>query len=196
MGLDHHPVRLVFSWLGLEKKHYLPAIFRRVESSADFYKQNHPSVDWVSGACLATPHVLWEKLRGLDDSFFMYCEDVDYCLRVRKSGLRVSYVANTLVTHYEGAGRPWIGNAALNRTTRSYGLYLHKHYSRNVARVTSLALAAVFFMRSLAFRAQAVAQQIKSTNSDTAKDKSGAYLWACSLLIKQALQASSEALKH
>ena len=32
---------------------------------------------WASGACLAIPHDIFKKIRGFDDTFFMYCEDVD-----------------------------------------------------------------------------------------------------------------------
>lgn len=186
VGLHHHPLRLIFSWMGLEKKHNLPSIFRRIESDPSFYDATHEEVDWVSGACLATPSELWKQLHGLDDTFFMYCEDVDYCLRVRQAGHRVAYVADTLVTHYEGAGRPWIGEAALGRTARSYGLYLYKHYSASIARLTSLAIAAVFFARALAFKAASALQREKSTSNKTYREKSSAYFSVGQLLIKQA----------
>lgn len=186
VGLHHHPLRLILSWMGLEKAHSLPPVFRRIESDPTFYNLTHEKVDWVSGACLATPSKLWKQLNGLDDSFFMYCEDVDYCLRVRQAGYRVSYVADTLVTHYEGAGRPWIGEAALKRTARSYGLYLHKHHSSIVARATSFGLAIVFFLRSIAFSAQGLMQKIRSKSSAIANEKSGAYFSVGRVLIKQA----------
>lgn len=186
VGLHHHPLRLIFSWLGLEKKHILPPIFRRIESDPTFYDVTHEKVDWVSGACLATPTRLWTQLNGLDDSFFMYCEDVDYCLRVRQAGYRVSYVANTLVTHYEGSGRPWIGEAALGRTARSYGLYLQKHYSASVARATSIAIATVFFARGIAFTAVSAMQGARGKSSKTSIEKSSAYFSVSRLLAKQA----------
>lgn len=41
-------------------------------------------VDWVSGACMVIKTRDWEKLRGFDERFFLYCEDVDLSLRVRQ----------------------------------------------------------------------------------------------------------------
>ena len=192
VGLHHHPLRLILSWMGLEKAHSLPPVFRRIESDPTFYNLTHEKVDWVSGACLATPSKLWKQLNGLDDSFFMYCEDVDYCLRVRQAGYRVAYVADTLVTHYEGAGRPWIGEAALGRTARSYGLYLHKHYSVSVAKVTSLTIAAVFFARAVAFTVVSALQRAKNKNSQTSIEKSSAYFSVSRLLAKQALHGKKQ----
>lgn len=193
VGLHHHPMRLILSWMGLEKRHNFPPVFRRIESAPTFYDHSHATVDWVSGACLATPHALWKQLNGLDDSFFMYCEDVDYCLRVRKAGYRVCYVADTLVTHYEGAGRPWIGEAALKRTARSYGLYLQKHYSTTVARATSFGVAMVFFLRAMAFSAQAAMQRARNKHTKIANEKSSAYFSVSRLLIKQACHGTNAA---
>lgn len=44
-------------------------------------------VDWVNAACLVLPTSVWQDLDGFDERYFMYCEDVDFCLRVRLRGL-------------------------------------------------------------------------------------------------------------
>ena len=43
-------------------------------------------VDWVNAACLVLPQPVWQSLGGFDEGYFMYCEDVDLCLRLRKGG--------------------------------------------------------------------------------------------------------------
>lgn len=49
-------------------------------------------VDYVTGAALATPRRLWERLGGLDEDYFpAYYEDTDYCARVRRAGYAVWY---------------------------------------------------------------------------------------------------------
>lgn len=153
VGLDHHALRVVLSWLGLEKRHRLPSVFRRLETDPAFYLADHASVPWVSGAVLATPRALWLRLGGLDEAFFMYCEDVDYCKRVRDAGFRVAYDSSVLVTHFEGAGKAWIGPAALLRTVRAYFIYLEKHAGVQRARLCAAGLATVFALRSMAFAA-------------------------------------------
>lgn len=56
-------------------------------------------VDWVSGACMAVPRALWESNGGLSERWFMYAEDVDFCLRVRKAGKRVVISGSVNGTH-------------------------------------------------------------------------------------------------
>ncbi len=46
-------------------------------------------VDWVNAACIALPVEVWRAVGGFDERYFMYCEDVDMCLRVRLKGLRL-----------------------------------------------------------------------------------------------------------
>lgn len=46
-------------------------------------------VDWVNAACLVVPKSVWRDLGGFDERYFMYCEDVDFCLRLRLRGLRL-----------------------------------------------------------------------------------------------------------
>lgn len=46
-------------------------------------------VDWVNAACLVFQRDVWNRLGGFDESYFMYCEDVDLCLRIRLCGLRL-----------------------------------------------------------------------------------------------------------
>jgi GT2 family glycosyltransferase len=174
VGYEHTPARVVLSWLGLERHAWLPSCFRRVVADPRYYEQDRSDVDWVSGACFATPLVRWNELGGFDERFFMYCEDVDYCRRLRERGRAVRYLARPTVTHYEGAGRPWIGAAALQRTVSSYDLFLTKHFGAWRARAALAALASVFVLRSAAFGLKAA---MGRGDGDTAVlcDKSVAY---------------------
>ena len=43
-------------------------------------------VDWVNAACMVLPRKVWQALDGFDEGYFMYCEDVDLCLRLRQAG--------------------------------------------------------------------------------------------------------------
>lgn len=54
--------------------------------------------DWVSAACLVVPLGAWRQLNGFDTKYFMYCEDVDLCLRIRIAGWSLAR-ANATVEH-------------------------------------------------------------------------------------------------
>jgi len=58
--------------------------------------------DWVAGSCFATRRDVFERLGGLDESFFMYWEDADYCRRARALGLRSHYLPTSTVRHSGG----------------------------------------------------------------------------------------------
>lgn len=59
--------------------------------------------DWVSGASMIVRRELVESLGGLDEGFFLYFEEVDFCSRARRAGWKVWFVPQSRVAHLEGA---------------------------------------------------------------------------------------------
>jgi len=57
----------------------------------------------VTGACLLTRREVFEQLGGFDETFPIDFNDVDYCLRVRRLGLRVVYTPHAELVHYEAS---------------------------------------------------------------------------------------------
>lgn len=62
--------------------------------------------DWLSGACLLIRRDLLARLGGWDDDFFLYCEDMDLCARMRASGAEVAYEPSVTAQHVGGASAP------------------------------------------------------------------------------------------
>lgn len=60
-------------------------------------------VEWVGGAFLFTRSEIVEQLGGLDESFFFYGEDIEFCHRVRRAGHLVFYEPLGRITHFGGA---------------------------------------------------------------------------------------------
>jgi hypothetical protein len=61
------------------------------------------SIDFVSGASMYVTRRYLDEVGLMDDSFFMYGEDVDWCLRGRRAGHRFGYAHASLVHHIHGA---------------------------------------------------------------------------------------------
>lgn len=80
-------------------------------------RRQHP--DWVSGACLLVRRADAEAVGGLDERFFMYTEDVDFCAAIRARGRRVLFAPEVEVVHLRGrsaASAPAATNAAYRRS--------------------------------------------------------------------------------
>ncbi len=148
-GYAHTLSRLLLSWLPLQRIFPRCEAFRRtVSATSDLYGNPFASVDWVSGACLMTPLALWRQLGGLDERYFMYVEDVDYCRRVTDAGYAVYYSACAAVTHFEGAGRTWVGRRAVLNTTVSYSVFARKFFNVQERIVLRILLPVIFASRA------------------------------------------------
>lgn len=58
--------------------------------------------DWVAGACLLVRREVFEKVGLLDERYFMYFEEVDFCLRARRAGWPCWYEPKARVVHLVG----------------------------------------------------------------------------------------------
>lgn len=76
-------------------------------------RENVPvTVDSVVGAAfLMTPKAL-DKVGALDERYFAYFEDIDYCRQSWKNGLKVYYLPESVITHYHGATFKKLANEA------------------------------------------------------------------------------------
>lgn len=59
------------------------------------------TVDWIIGAFIMISRKAYELTKGLSEEYFMYAEDLDWCTRIRKSGLEIVYYPKALV-EYKG----------------------------------------------------------------------------------------------
>lgn len=85
-------------------------------------------VDSVCGACMLVRRAVIERVGLLDERFFMYGEDLDWCLRTREAGWTVRYEPSVVVQHQHGAASR---QRALRTTVhffRAMDLFYRKHY--------------------------------------------------------------------
>jgi GT2 family glycosyltransferase len=85
-------------------------------------------VDWVSGACLLVWRADAEAVGLLDERFFLYTEDVDFCAAVRRRGRRVRFVPSVEVRHLRGRSRLRNPSAASAAYRRSHLAFYAKHH--------------------------------------------------------------------
>lgn len=74
------------------------------------YDEKTGETSWVTTACALFPHSIFEEVGGFDsESFFMYCDDLDFSWRVRLAGYICIYVPGAIVFHskYLGVNGEW-----------------------------------------------------------------------------------------
>jgi N-acetylglucosaminyl-diphospho-decaprenol L-rhamnosyltransferase len=80
-------------------------MIRRAVAGPQFPARDHDTpveIERIHGACLMTRAVVLRQIGLLDEDFFMYDEDVDWCIRARKAGWRLLLLPNARVRHYGG----------------------------------------------------------------------------------------------
>lgn len=100
------------------------ATVRRVEEMTRI--EQRP--DWVSGACLMVRRADAEAIGLLDERFFMYTEDVDFCAAIRARGRSILFTPATQVVHLRGRSAASAPAATRAAYERSHLAFYEKHY--------------------------------------------------------------------
>jgi len=109
----------------------LPVVIRRLFGTlSPMDLAQSQDVEWANGACLMVRKAVFDRLGGLDERFFMYFEDVDFCLRVQQLGYRVRYVAESEVVHLLGRSSLTSRNCLNEQWELSRIRYVEKHFAQ------------------------------------------------------------------
>jgi GT2 family glycosyltransferase len=84
--------------------------------------------DWVSGACLLVRRPEAEAVGLLDERFFMYTEDVDFCAAIRSRGGRVLFTPTVEIVHLGGRSKATTPRATHEAYRRSHQAFYEKHH--------------------------------------------------------------------
>lgn len=101
-----------------------PATVEHVERLT--HQEQRP--DWVSGACLLVRRADAEAVGGLDERYFMYTEDADFCASLRERGRGVLFTPETEVVHLRGRSAATASAATRAAYERSHLAFYRKHH--------------------------------------------------------------------
>lgn len=104
------------------------------------------SVDWVSGACMLVRRRAIDEVGLLDEQFFMYWEDADWCKRMWRKGWKVDYFPKASIVHH-------VGCSSSKRPLRSI-LEFHKSCYKIIRKynITPFCITNSFIITGLSFR--------------------------------------------
>ena len=123
----------VISWMtiqdipGVDKliKPFHPMKDKSWRKAEDFYSREK-ELDWVTGAFLLMSKKTFEDVGPIDEDYFMYTEEVDYCYRAKALGWQVWYLPRWSIIHVGGASST-TENAVL-KEFEGIKLFYKKHY--------------------------------------------------------------------
>ncbi|CAB1243278.1 Glycosyltransferase, group 2 family protein [Ruminococcaceae bacterium BL-6] len=95
-----------------------------------FYAQD---VSAVTGACMLIPRHVYEEINGLDDSFAVAFNDVDFCMRIRKAGYLIVFTPYAELYHYESKSRGADDDPEKRKRFQSEVLRFQKRWSKELA---------------------------------------------------------------
>ncbi len=85
-------------------------------------------VDYVAGACLLVPRAAYEAVGPLDDRFFLYFEETDWCLRAWRQDRPILLCPDAAVVHLEGRAAELVSRFSLQQFQASYRRFVAKHH--------------------------------------------------------------------
>jgi GT2 family glycosyltransferase len=119
--------------------HRLPLLGHMTEEETRAARyDDERSADWLSGSFLFARRVAVEQAGGMDERFFLFAEETDWCLRVRAAGWDIRHLPILRLVHHTGrTDRPDL----FAQTSWSKVLYARKHFSPGGRAVFRSALA-------------------------------------------------------
>lgn len=96
------------------------------------------NIAWILGASMIISKNIYQQADGFDPDFFLYGEETDLCLRIRKNGYEIAIIDNVCVEHYSGASeRQSSPKEIYLRKQQGFYQFCRKHY--NIKDVVGLA---------------------------------------------------------
>jgi hypothetical protein len=106
-------------------------------------------VDAISGSFMLIPKEILDRIGLLDESFFMYGEDLDLCYRIRKDGWSIYYVPTTQIIHFKGESSKKSPFEQRRLFYEAMHLFVQKHFSKGEALLPSWILITAIWMRAV-----------------------------------------------
>jgi hypothetical protein len=121
--------------------------FSRHYLLSDWDHNSLREVDWISGACLMTRQEVVKEVGLLDEGYFIFNEDVDWCRRMKDQGWKIYYLPEAKIIHYINSSKSKDSYRLIIERHKGMLHYFHKHY--RVSLVLRLLVDGMIMGRSL-----------------------------------------------
>jgi len=111
-------------------------------------KDRNHDVEILSGAFMMLRKKVIDQIGMLDESFFMYGEDIDLSYRIRKAGYLNRYLATTSIIHYKGESTKKSSINYVYVFYRAMAIFARKHFSQTNAKLFSFLINLAIYLRA------------------------------------------------
>jgi len=120
-------------WVAFTKMAGLSALFPKSKIFARYNltyldPDEITEVDAVSGSFMMIRREVYEQVGGLDEDFFMYGEDIDWCYKIKKAGWKIYYVPLTQIIHFKGESTKRSNIDEIRVFYDAMRIFVKKHY--------------------------------------------------------------------
>jgi GT2 family glycosyltransferase len=89
-------------------------------------------IAWISGSCMMIPYAVYKNVGGFDEDYFLYAEETDLALRIRRQGLVVLWYRDVPVDHIGGVSSATLPSREVRlRRQRGKQVFYKKHYTKD-----------------------------------------------------------------
>lgn len=113
-------------WMTIQRLPFFDSLFKPFHPKKAFTTRQE--IDWVTGAFFLTRKSIIEKIGFLDEKYFMYTEEVDFCFRVKKLGYKIIIMPQWNIIHYGGASSTH--EFAILSEYKGLKIFYKNHYPR------------------------------------------------------------------
>jgi len=114
--------------------YYFLKLYKRNELKYGQYNALHlgeddiGEVDCLTGAFMLMPKLIFDKVGGLDEDFFMYGEDIDLCYKIKELGYKILYYPEAQIIHYKGGSSKKKRSKVIYDFHQAMWIFYKKHY--------------------------------------------------------------------
>jgi GT2 family glycosyltransferase len=137
-----------FKMFGLQR------LFPRSRFFARYYLGHLPenethTVDVLAGAFMMLSRAVLQRVKGFDEDFFMYGEDIDLSCRIVRSGFKNYFYPEAYIVHHKGESTQKKSREYVNHFYGAMQIFVRKYYSKHLIKKSFL-LAAIGFQKRMA----------------------------------------------
>jgi len=108
-------------------------------------------VDAIVGAFMLIKKDVYEKVKGFDEDYFMYGEDLDLCFRIKKAGYKIYYYPHTSIIHYKGESTKKSSISYVNNFYGAMQVFVKKNLNKSFWIMNLLIRISITYRASISY---------------------------------------------